>query len=180
MANHIALLRAINVGPHNKVGMAALRDTAGGLGLAEPRTLLQSGNLVFDSSGRSPAQLEAMLQEATATQLGVATDFFVRGAKAWRALIDANPFAQAARGDPAHLVVLLFKQAPGAAQVKALRDAITGREELAVAGREAYMVYPDGIGTSCVTTALVARKLGTANTARNWNTVLKIAALLDS
>lgn len=179
MVNHVALLRAINIGPHNKVGMAALRDTAAALGLGDPRTLLQSGNLVFGSSGRSPAQLEAMLEKAAREQLGLETDFFVRTAKAWHALVEANPFADAARNDPAHLVVLLLKDAPGAPQVKALRDAITGREEVQVAGRDAYMVYPDGIGTSRVTAALIARKLGTVNTARNWNTVLKIAALLE-
>jgi enamine deaminase RidA (YjgF/YER057c/UK114 family) len=47
MTTHIGLLRAVNLGSHNKVAMADLRALVGALGLAQPRTLLQSGNLVF-------------------------------------------------------------------------------------------------------------------------------------
>ena len=44
-------------------------------------------------------------------------------------------------------------------------------------GREAYFTYPDGIGDSKLTIAVIERKLGARGTARNWNTVLKLGAL---
>ena len=63
------------------------------------------------------------------------------------------------------------------AAVAALRAAAVGPELIKVAGREAYITYPAGIGGSKLTAAVIERKLGTRGTARNWNTVLKLAAL---
>jgi uncharacterized protein (DUF1697 family) len=64
--------------------------------------------------------------------------------------------------------------------VSALQQAITGREVVRANGREAYIVYPDGIGRSRLTTALIEKKFGTRGTARNWNTAVKIAVLASS
>jgi uncharacterized protein (DUF1697 family) len=44
-------------------------------------------------------------------------------------------------------------------------------------GRHLYIVYPAGIGKSRLTNVLIEKKLGIRGTARNWNTVLKLAAL---
>ncbi len=75
---------------------------------------------------------------------------------------------------------MVFKRAPKPADVEALRAAITGREVVEAVGAHAYLVYPDGIGRSRLTTALIERTLGTRGTGRNWNTVLKLAALAAS
>ena len=61
--------------------------------------------------------------------------------------------------------------------MKALQQAIKGREVVRAKGRFAYIVYPDGIGRSKLTSALIEKMLGTRGTGRNWNTVLKLAAL---
>ena len=52
---------------------------------------------------------------------------------------------------------------------------IKGREQVSLAGRCAYLVYPDGIGTSKLTIKIIEAKLATKGTGRNWNTVLKLA-----
>jgi len=158
------------------VAMADLRAMAEGLGFGNPRTLLQSGNLVFDS--KPGARLEGLLEATTRKKLGVETDFFVRTAAEWRALIAANPFPAEARKDPGHLVVLCLKEAPAPGALAALRKAVKGREQVEVDGRQGYAVYPDGIGRSKLTMALIEKHLGTRGTGRNWNTVLKLAALL--
>ena len=59
----------------------------------------------------------------------------------------------------------------------ALQAAITGRVRVRAKGKQASIVYPDGIGRSRITNALVERKLGSRGTGRNWNTVLKLDAL---
>ncbi len=69
----------------------------------------------------------------------------------------------------------MLKDAPDRTAAAALTDAIRGRESLRVKGRQAYVVYPDGVGRSKLTMALIEKKLGTRGTARNWNTVLKLA-----
>jgi uncharacterized protein (DUF1697 family) len=173
---HVALLRAVNLAAKNMVGMADLRAMAEGLGFGKVQTLLQSGNLVVDSKPTG-ARLESVLEAEARKRLKLDTDFFVRTAREWQALIAANPFPAEAKADPSHLVLLCLKKAPGAAALEALRQAIKGRERVETDGRQAYCVYPDGIGRSKLTMALIERHLGTRGTGRNWNTVLKLAAL---
>jgi uncharacterized protein (DUF1697 family) len=177
MTTCIALLRAINLPGHNKVGMGDLTKLCGELGLTDARTLLQTGNLVFRSKSCAAARLEASLEQAAKKRLGLDTDFFVRTAEEWKEIVEANPFPKEAKSDPAHLVVMLLKDAPDPKSVTALQDAIKGREVVRAGGRQAYLVYPDGIGRSRLTTVLIEGKLGTRGTGRNWNTVLKLGAL---
>jgi len=180
MMRCVALLRAVNLGPHNKVSMAALRDIAGGLRLTNAQTVVQSGNLVFeDPKDRATAELERLLEAAVAKHCGVSTEIYVRDATEWQAIVAANPFPAEAKKDPGHLVVGCGRDRIPADRVQALQRAIVGREKVRAVGRELFVYYPDGIGRSKLTAALMTRHLGAnGGTGRNWNTVQKIAVLL--
>lgn len=180
MTIHIGLLRAVNLGGRNRVKMADLRKLVSGLGMRDVKSLLQSGNLVFGSDMEATSELEELLERAVAEGLGLETDFFVRTGSDWRAIIADNPFPEAAENDPGHLLVVFLKQAPDRGAVAALESAIRGREVVRVGGRHAYIVYPDGIGRSRLTSALIETKLGTRGTGRNWNTVRKLGALAEA
>jgi uncharacterized protein (DUF1697 family) len=173
----VALLRAVNLGPYNRVAMSDLRDLIEQLGFEDGRTLLQSGNLVFRASRPAGARLERLLEAEAEKRLRLTTDFFVRDAKEWMKIVARNPFPEEAAGDPGHLLVMCFKEVVDGDAVQALQAAITGRERVRADGRQAYLVYPDGVGRSRLTNALIERKLGSRGTGRNWNTVLKLAAL---
>jgi uncharacterized protein (DUF1697 family) len=173
----IALLRAINVGGRNKVAMSDLRDLAAAVGLSNPRTLLQSGNLVFTCKGRTDAELESLLEAESQKRINVSVDYVVRTSAEWTKIIQANPYPEAAASDPSHLVVMALKERPAEAAVQDLRAAIKGRETLHAVERQLYIVYPDGIGASKLTNTLIERKLAARGTARNWNTMLKLADL---
>ena len=177
MTTYVALLRGINVGGHQKIAMAGLRDMVTKLGFANAESLLQSGNLIFQSAARPIAQLERLLAAAALKRLALQTDFLVRTAEEWKTIVAQNPFHEQAAHDPSHLVVMLLKDAPKSADVAALQTAITGREVVRADGRQAYITYPDGIGRSRLTNALIESKLGTRGTVRNWNTVMKLAAI---
>jgi uncharacterized protein (DUF1697 family) len=177
MTTYVSVLRAINLGSHNKIAMSDLRSMLEKLGCEEPRTIVLSGNVVFRSALASADKVEKLLEAASTRHLGVTTDYFVRTAKEWRAIIDANPFPKVAKTDPAHLVLMCLRDAPSPAQVAALQSAIKGREIVKAQGKQAYFVYPDGIGRSKLTIKVIERALGTTGTARNWNTVLKLGEL---
>jgi uncharacterized protein (DUF1697 family) len=177
MTTWLALLRGINVGGRRQVAMADLRGLLTALGFADARSLLQSGNLLFRSRPRAAAGLERLLEDEGRKRLGLETDFLVRSAEEWRAIVARNPFPEEARRDPAHLLVMFLKDPPGDAKVRALREALRGREVRGANGREAYIVYPDGVGRSRLTHTLIEKRLGTRGTARNWNTVLKLEAM---
>jgi uncharacterized protein (DUF1697 family) len=174
---HLALLRGINVGGHKQISMADLRDLLTQLGLADVRSVLQSGNLVFGATGRTSAQLERLLETEAEKRLALKTDFFVRTAKEWQGVVAHNPFRKEAARDPGHLVVMFLKDASRATGVEALQQAIKGREVVAARSKRLYIVYPDGIGRSRLTNAVIDKQLGTRGTGRNWNTVRKLAAL---
>jgi uncharacterized protein (DUF1697 family) len=177
MTVYLALLRGINVGGHKQVAMSELRDLLTQLGFRDARSLLQSGNLVFRGDPRAGAYLEHLLEAETAKRLGLQTDFLVRTSDEWGAIVARNPFPEEAERDPGHLVVMFLKDAPSAKEVTALQAAITGPEIVRAKGKQAYIVYPDGIGRSRLTITLIERKLGTRGTGRNWNTVQKLGAL---
>jgi len=177
---HLAFLRAVNLGRIGKIAMADLRSWVMKLGFVKAQTLLQSGNLVFRGGSLTDAALEQHLEREAEKRLGLQTDFFVRTVKEWEDVIAHNPFREAAKNDPSHLVVTVLKSAPTASQVKALETAIKGRERLRAYGRHAYIVYPDGIGKSKLTLPVIERHLGTRGTCRNWNTTLKMAVLASA
>jgi uncharacterized protein (DUF1697 family) len=173
----LALLRAVNVAGTGTVAMAELRTMLHDLGFSRPRTLLQSGNLVFDAEA-APAALEAALEAELRCRTGFVTDVVVRDRAASEAVTAANPLAEEARRDPGHLLVHMLKAPPAAEAIVALRAAITGPERVALNGAELYAYYPEGVGRSKLTTALIERRLGVRGTGRNWNTVTKLAAML--
>ena len=177
MTSYVALLRGINVGGKKMIAMAELRETLTAMGLADVKTLLQSGNAVFRAPARPPAKLETSLEQAIGARFGFTPDLHVRTADEWRGVIAANPFPREAKSDPGHLLVTFFRAPLDPAAVRKLQAAITGPERVRCDDRQLYMTFPDGIGTSKAT-LLVDKLLGARGTARNWNTVTKLAALV--
>jgi uncharacterized protein (DUF1697 family) len=179
MTPYIALLRGVNVGGSNKLPMATLRALLTDLGAAAPQTLLQSGNAVFSSKDKAPA-LESKIERALLSRLSIPAAVIIRSAPQWHALLAANPFPTFAAQDPSHLVITLFKSPPSPAAVAALRKAYSGPEQFELHNGALYLTYPQGIGTSRLTPALINKHLQSPNTSRNWNTATKLAEMLSA
>ncbi len=178
MPGYVALLRAVNVGGASTIRMEALSALLTQLGFRGVRTLLQSGNVVFEAGSQGAEALERQLERAVETKLGVRTDVLVRSSSEWDSIIARNPFPNQAREEPSRLVVTALKEPPQDTGWRALRTAIRGPEVTAGAGREAYIVYPNGQGRSKLTINVIERALGTRGTSRNWNTVLRVREAL--
>jgi uncharacterized protein (DUF1697 family) len=176
MTSYVALLRGVNVGGNKMVSMAELRDMLTKLGFADARTLLQSGNAVFRGPVKAPAKLEAQLEAAMSTHFGLSCDYHVRTAAELSEVIAANPLTAEAKKDPSRLLVSFYRAPLDKAAVKAAQAAITGPEIVRADGRHLYMYFPDGQGNSKAA-IVVDRTLKVRGTGRNWNTVLKLAAL---
>ena len=174
---YVGLLRAVNVGPGTQVRMEALRKLLGEAGLRDVQTLLQSGNLVFRGPPGREAELERDLSDRINRSFRVRTELFLRTREEWREVLEGNPFPREAKDDPSHVVVVTLRDAPARDRWQALTAAIRGRERVEAGDRHGYFVYPDGIGRSKLTPAVIERHLGTPGTARNWNTVQKLADL---
>jgi uncharacterized protein (DUF1697 family) len=159
--------------------MAEVREVFESLGWSEITSVGQSGNLVFEAEDEDDAELEAAAEQVLLAKLGLTTEVVIRSVAEWRAMMAANPFPQEAREDPSHLVVMVLKSEPRPDAESAMA-AVPGRERARVVGREAFIVYPDGIAGVRLIGATLDKALGARGTGRNWNTIVKLAALVGA
>ncbi len=171
----IALIRGINVGGHKKIRMSDLKTSCEALGLRDVRTLLQSGNVVFQTAKSNRAQLVKELEAA----LSVEAKVILRTVDELRKVVAANPMPEEAQRAPSGFIVVFLAEKPSAAAMKSLRDAYSGPEKMHLHGAELYIEYGAGMGQSKLTNVLIERKLGVTATARNWNTVTKLLEIAE-
>ena len=107
MTAFIALLRAVNVGGTGKLAMADLKALCEAAGFENPRTYIQSGNVVF-ASRLGEAKVKATLEAALAKHMGKPVGVLVRSAKEMEAVLSANPFPKA----PGNRVIVTFLDEP--------------------------------------------------------------------
>lgn len=172
----IALLRGINVTGHNSIAMAELRSLCASLGWDGVQSYIQSGNLVFRASA-SQASLETELERAIERQLGLTIPVIVRHTAQWSAYIQGNPFPEASLQEPNRVLLALSKLPPKADAAAELQKRAPSGERVLRVGDALWIHYAAGIGTSKLTPALLDRLAGSPVTARNWNTVLKLAEM---
>jgi uncharacterized protein (DUF1697 family) len=185
MPTHVALLRGINLGPHKRVAMPALRKLVESLGHTDVATYIASGNVVFTATGATTA-LAGELETAIAAELGVTCRVVVlTGAELAQAVAD-NPYPD--EPDPKRVHAFFLTGAGGAqarahvAQAQDRAAAKGSRDEAAIVGRVLYLHTPDGFGRSELAAEL--SKGGPRNaaegTARNWATVTKLLAMCEA
>lgn len=173
---YVALLRGINVGGNNKLAMRDLAALCEGLGCAAVRTYIQSGNVVFTADAGRAGGLAAALSQAIAQAHGLKVPVVLREAGELAAVAAGNPFL-AAGADAARLYVAFLAEVPTADRVARLDPARSPPDAFAVVGRDIFLHYPEGLVRSKLTNDYFDRTLGTVSTVRNWNTVLKLAAM---
>jgi len=178
MATQIALLRGINVGRAKRIAMADLRALCERLGHRDVRTLLNSGNIVFDAGRAAPATSARRLEAAIADELGVSARVTVLAANDLAAIVAKNPLGDAA-DNPSRMMVGVLADAAAAKRVQALLDEDWSPEALALGPRVAYFWCPRGLIESPLAQAL-ARTLRDDFTARNWATMTKLSALASA
>lgn len=177
-ATHIALLRGINVGGHNRVPMAELRSLFETLGHQRASTYVQSGNVVFESDLDEPAIVRG-IEGALHEQFGFEATVIVRSRDELAAVAERHPFA-GDEADEAKLHVLFLADAPAADAVAKLDRSRYAPDEFVLDGRELYVHYPNGQGRSKLTLDRVERAFGTAATGRNCRTVARLLEMASA
>lgn len=173
----ISLLRGINVGGNKKIKMAELKALYEALGFSNVRTLLQSGNVVFESENDNPEQVTGQIEAGIMERFGFESKIIMRTRDQLQAVIAHHTFSEVQLAEPGKLLIAFLKSEPNAQQVEALREAHTGPEIIHHRGSELYIYYPDGMGRSKLDNTFIERRLKTTSTGRNWNTVNKLLAL---
>ena len=175
MAHVVALLRGINLGSRNRIGMADLRALVTDMGYEGVRTHLQSGNVVL-TTRQAPDTAGRAIEREIRTRLGLEIDVIIRTGAEIAEIVDANPLGDVATNGSRHFVVFL-SEAPDPAALRELTGQDFAPERLAARGRELYAWCPDGVRDSRLFKALGRQRLAPTSTFRNWNTVTRLAEM---
>jgi uncharacterized protein (DUF1697 family) len=176
MATHVALLRGINVGKHNRIAMADLRTAMEGLGYEAVSTYIQSGNVLFSTPRTDTTAIAREISAKIHSEFGMTIDVVVVSRQELAQAVSGNPFPHE------HKLVHVIFLATEPDQV--LRDRIAqleaakgaGRDKITALGRVMFFYTPGGYGISELGKALT-RLPGTA---RNWGTTIKLLELIGS
>lgn len=170
----ISLLRGVNVGGHNKIKMDALRALHESLGLPDAQTYVQSGNVISRTEARDLVLLSKRIENAIERTFGFRPAVILRTSSELRDVIARNPFATRRGIDPSKLLVTFLATDPGREARDKVLKIKADPEELRISGRELYIYYPNGMGRSKLSLAVIEKTLKTSGTGRNWNTITKL------
>lgn len=176
MTVYVSMLRAVNVGGTGLIKMDALRNVYESLGLADVRTLLQSGNVLFRSGLTDRQRLAKRIMQEIERRFDLNVEVILRTLAEIATIVDRGPVLSP-RADPRKLHVMFLSSVPDAAALAALTKWHKDKgmkELLEPRGPEVYLYYPDGMGRSKLTTAVIEKYLDSPGTARNWNTLTKL------
>jgi uncharacterized protein (DUF1697 family) len=172
----IALLRGINVGGNNKLPMKELSALLTGMGLCDVQTYIQSGNVVFRCDNKNKATLASKISAAINVQHGFAPHILLLEAADLKKAMAGNPYPEA-QAEPKSLHLFFLDEVPQQPDLKALETIKADNERFKLAGKVFYLHAPDGVGNSKLA-ARAEKLLGVPASARNWNTVCKLAEMV--
>ena len=164
------------VGGATQLPTKPLREALTRAGFGQVATYINSGNAVLTS----PLPCEHVIQTVAGVcsrEFGFTKDVHALRADDWAKLIDSNPFPEAVAA-PTTLHVAVLAQEPEPDRVEVLRSLAQGQDRIEVVGRVTYLHTPQGFGRSKLAERF-DRGIGVPNTARNWNTVKRLMAMVS-
>lgn len=169
---YIVLFRG--VGGTTQLPTAPLRAALTEAGFENVATYINSGNAIVRSK-LSRDKVIARIAGIAKEKFGFTKDIHAPTLSEWSELIANNPFPEAAAvGKSLHAAVLADE--PHEKDVAAIRAYATDGEGIEIVGKVAYIRTPEGFGTSKMAERF-DKLIGVRNTARNWNSVLKLHEL---
>ena len=176
MPRFAALLRAINVGGRT-VKMTELCTLFEQARLTNVRSVIASGNVLFESRATDAAALEKRIESALRKGLGYDVGTFLRTPVELDAVVAHDPFDRADPVLDSHTVHVIFTRSTispsSAARIVALA---TDYDEFHVFGREVFWRTRGRSSDSPIKPGAFARAFDASGTARNITTVRKLAA----
>ncbi|TAK94864.1 MAG: DUF1697 domain-containing protein [Verrucomicrobia bacterium] len=175
MKHTVYLILFRGVGGKTQLPVQALREKLTEAGFENVTTYINSGNAIVRSR-LSRKQVIATIAELCRKHFNFDKAIFAPTLAEWDDLVARNPFAKAAAKAPTTVHAVLLESAPKAEEVKRIRALAVKGEDIKVIEGVAYLHTPHGFGPSKMREKF-DQWIGVTYTARNWNTVLKLAEL---
>jgi uncharacterized protein (DUF1697 family) len=171
---YVALLRGINVGGHKPVKMEALDRVFASLKFKDIKTLIASGNVLFEGPGKG-RELEGRIEKALLKGLGFEVPVMVRTLAQIEAILEANPFKRHPAGADVKNYVAFLSAEPDAKVRLPKCPAGERWEVLKMTPREIFITTRrKADGHFGFPNDFIEKGLGVSATTRNWNTVMRI------
>jgi uncharacterized protein (DUF1697 family) len=177
VARYVVLLRGINVGRANRLAMADLRALLEKLGYTAVRTHLNSGNVVLTGEEADPAEHAARVEAAIRDRFGMEVRCVVLTADELGTIVDGHPLADLA-DNGSRMMAYVYVSPVEPEAVAGHPPVPQDPEHARVGDRALYQWCPDGLMAAPDVSAYIREHLRTEVTARNWNTITKLAELL--
>ena len=180
MAQYVALLRGINVGGNNLIKMPELRRSFEACGFGNVATYIQSGNVLFEAAERSPASLSARIEAALSERFGYQARIVLRSHVQMRAIVATAPAGFGSQPDLYRYDVLFLREPLTAAD--AMKDLRTrdGVDQAFAGDGVCYFSRLASRAAQSYLSRIVALPVYQSMTIRNWNTTVKLWALMDA
>lgn len=156
--------------------MADLRSLVESLGFSTVRTLLNSGNIIFETSQPDIAKITVQIEAGIKSHFGFSSSVVAVTEDDLMAIIKENSLLKLG-ADPSRLLVAFVADPRVLTKAKALLSESWAPEAFALGGHAAYLWCPRGVIGSKLMQSL-GRLAGEATTIRNWATVLKLQAAI--
>ena len=169
MARYVAFLRGVMPG---KPSMAQLKAAFESAGFTNVKTVLNSGNVVFDARAASEKSLERKADASMAGEIGRVYAAIVRPVETIETLLESDPFARFELPRDAKRVVTFLRELPKA-ELPRLPIVLGSAKILGVDGREAFTAYEPAPGGPIFMT-LIEKTFGKNVTTRTWETLQKV------
>ena len=157
--------------------MDRLRALFEEMGFADVKTLIASGNVVFESRSRTPGAIEKRIEEQLKRSLGYEVATFVRSGEEIMTIANHEPFPSSELSAPGHSIYVAFvRVAPARACAAALMNRCCDFDDFRIRGREIYWLCRGRFSESLTSSTDLERVLQCAATVRNVTTVRKLAA----
>ncbi|WP_331374123.1 DUF1697 domain-containing protein [Sinorhizobium chiapasense] len=176
--SYVALLHSIILGDKRRVVMTDLRAMAERLGYLAPRTLVATGNIVFDAPDKPIADIEAELDSAFAVTFGRHVDIIARRGEDWRGLVASNPFSAESEADPTRVHVRVMRSPLHPDVLEMFRAHCSRGERMEIVRGDLWVDFGGKASESKLPGILTTKRLG-VGTFRNWNTVRGLRDMLS-
>jgi uncharacterized protein (DUF1697 family) len=175
---YIAFLRGINVGGHNKIKMADLKNKLSKLKYQDLATYIQSGNILFKSDKGDIGEIEDEIKNLIYQEFGFDVPVLVKTSDEVQSILDANPFANTEHQK--NLYFALLKGLPLQTHIQQFKQLEYENEEFIVKRQCVYLNCHLGAGKAKLTNSVIEKKLKVEATTRNLNTIKKMVAMANN
>jgi uncharacterized protein (DUF1697 family) len=173
MPHYVAFLRGINVGGNKTIPMKELAALFEKAGFKNIKTILNSGNVVFEFKETFEQVLVKKIEKAIEDKYGFEIGVQIRKLDDLKKLIEKNPFKAYKPSVDTHWYVTFLNDFKG----KLPPNSSDAYKLLGIENDALFCVMDRTKGQSTDIMTLLDKTFGKKVTTRNWNTLLKIAKL---